>query len=459
MKRRVMAAVKRVARLVQTRIGQKANRVLGGLVASQPRPPAPRIARQMHQQLWRLGYRDQSYQTCLLTEAQCLRAEAAYGPPNAAWAGVNMPATRLMAYQLRRNLLAPLQAGLQPLRALRARRARTRHSQSAGLFEGMGYGFRSAADGGDPDPNRYARLTAQAQALLSTYRAIQPERHGQGAIGILISCYNPEQHIAGFLDNLLALETRDRLIPVVINAGMSEACAHSIRTALAGGGFHSYHMIDLPGSAIYTAWNAGIEALGDSVEFITNFNVDDRRHPLCLNVQAECLNAFPDKQVAVTDYTYFFDPRHNTDELFAHNCGNTTLIPVINERTLVDRNFPHSSPMWRHSLHESTDCGLFNESYKSAGDAEFWYRVSRRHTNAFAVISIPLSLYYQNPGGLSTRPQTAGLSEHSRCTHDHYLSLMERMDTAISPEFARQHIQLSPPEHIQLYALASALEE
>ncbi len=459
MKRRAVAALQRLVRLAQTRIGQKANRVLGGLVASQPRPPAPRIARQVQRQLWRLGYRDQSYQTCLLTEAQCLRAEAAYGPPNAAWAGVMMPATRQMAYQLRRNLLAPLQAGLQPLRALRRRRARAHQSQSAGLFAGMGYSFRSAADCSEPDPDRTAKLTAQARTLLASYRAIQPERHGLGAIGILISCYKPEQHIVGFLDNLLSLESRDRLVPVVINAGMSQACAQTIQTALAHGGFCDYHVIDLPGSPIYTAWNAGIQALGDSVEFITNFNVDDRRHPLCLTVQAECLNAFPQKQVAVTDYTYFFDPRQSIDELFACNGENVTLIPVINERTLVDRNFPHSSPMWRLSLHETSDCGLFNENYKSAGDAEFWYRVSRRHANAFSVISIPLSLYFQNPGGLSTSPQTAGMSEHSRCTRDHYLSLMERMDAAISPDFLRLHLQLSPPEHLQLHALASALEE
>jgi hypothetical protein len=459
MKRRAMAAFKRVARLVQTRIGQKANRVLGGLVASQHRPPAPRIARQVQQQLWQLGYLEQSYQTCLLTEAQCLRAEAAYGPPNAAWAGVMLPATRLIAYQLRRNLLAPLQAALQPLRTLRSQHSRSSQTQSAGLFEGMGYSFRSSTDCGKPDPERYAKLTAQARALLATYRTIQPEHHGRGAIGILISCYKPERHIAGFLSNLLSLEQRDRLVPVVINAGMSEACALTIQTALATGGFRAYHVIDLPGSAIYTAWNAGIKALGNSVEYITNFNVDDRRHPLCLNIQAECLSAFPQKKVAVTDYSYFFEPRQSIDELFSLNSDNTTLIPAINERTLVDGNLPHSSPMWRRSLHQSTDCGLFDESFRSAGDAEFWYRVSQRHANAFSVISIPLSLYYQNPEGLSTRPRTAGLSEHSRCTRDHYRYLTEQMDASISPEFARLHIQLSSPEHMQLYALASALKE
>lgn len=459
MRQRATAAAKRLARLAQTRIGQKANRVLGELVASQHTPPAPRIARQVQEHLWRLGYLEQSYQTCLLTEAQCLRAEATYGPPNAAWAGVAMPATRLMAYQLRRNLLKPIDACLQALRAMRSRRAQQSEPQRAGLFQGLGYTFRCADDQTEPEPNHQAKLSTQAQALLRTYRSIRAEGFGQGAIGILISCYKPEEHISGFLENLLALKSPERLIPVVINAGMSEECAQRIETALASGGFRDALILNRTGCGIYTAWNAGIEALGESVEYITNFNVDDRRHPLCLDVQAECLNAFPSKKVAVTDYTYFFKTSQSTDELFADNSTNRTFIPAINERTLIDRNLPHSSPMWRRSLHRSEDCGLFDETYRSAGDAEFWYRVSQRHSNPFSVISIPLSLYYQNPTGLSTRPQTEGLSEHGRCTRDHYRYLMEQMDIHISPEFAKQHLQLSIPAHAQLHALESALKQ
>lgn len=459
MKRRVLMALKQLVSRVQTRIGQRANRSIGGLVYTPSDQASIRMARRSHQLLWRLGYQAHSYKTCLLTEAQCLRAEASYGPPNPAWAGVNMPIARLMVFQWRRNLKVPLRAVLQPLRRHRLRLRSESLANKAGLFEGMGYRFRTTADGRGSDLQAYARLSHQAEAVLSTYRSIHPANHGKGTIGILISCFNPEEYITGFLNNLRSLETQNRLVPVIINAGMSAACAETIQTQLSQASFRDYHFLNHHGSGIYEAWNHGIKALGDSVEFITNFNVDDRRHPLCLNVQAECLNAFPNKQVAITDYTYFFETNPSVSELFALNSLNRTLIPTVNQRTLVDKNFPHASPMWRRKLHHSDQCGLFDTSYRSAGDAEFWYRVSRRYPHAFAVISIPLSLYYQNPSGLSTRPQTEGVSEHRRCTEDHYQHLMALMDAKISPEFAQRHIQLSSLEHMQIHALASCLRE
>lgn len=456
---RARAALKGIARRLQTRLGQRANRSIGGLLVNRHAPPTVRIARRAHQRLWSLGYHTHSYQTCLITEAQCLRAAASYGPPNPAWAGVTMPVARLMAFQLRRNLLSPARAALQPLHRLRSQPQPQSQATSAGLFEGMGYRFRSSADSTPFDPDAATRLSAQAQALMTTYRRIAPANHGQGSIGILISCFQPEAYIEGFLDNLLSLDAPQRLVPVIINAGMSAACTDRIQTRLAQANFQAVHILDRPGSGIYEAWNLGIQTLGDSVEFITNFNVDDRRHPLCLTVQAECLNAFPHKQVAITDYTYFFEPKPSINELFAHNVQNTTRLPVVNERTLNDHNFPHASPLWRRKLHRPEQCGLFDASYRSAGDAEFWYRVSRSHSDPFSVISIPLSLYYQNPQGLSTRPQTQGLSEHSRCTADHYRHLMAKMDAAISPAFAQRHLHPGSPEHLQIYALASCLKQ
>ncbi len=453
------AALKRITRRIQTRIGQRANRTVGTWMATQGPATTPRIARQAHQLIWRMGCQAHSYKTCLVTEAQCLRAEAAYGPPNPAWAGVPQPITRLVIYALGRRIYAWLCAAIEPLQRVRLQRKQHSPACSAGLFEGLGYRFVSANDNNPADPETYSRLTDQALSALKSYRIIQPDRQGNGNIGILISCFHPEEHISGFLDNLLSLESRHRLFPVFINAGMSEACAEMIQTRLGQAGFFRFLFLDKTGSSIYEAWNHGVKAMGDSVKFITNFNVDDRCHPLRLNVQAEFLNAFPDKQVAITDYVYFFEARPTISEVYALYGTNMTQIPTVNARTLTDHNFPHASPLWRRTLHDDEECGLFDERYLSAGDAEFWYRVSQRHPDCFSVISIPLSLYYQNPSGLSTRPKTVGPAEHSRSTRSHYRHLMERMDAHISPEFAEQHIHLGGPEHLQIFTMASSLKE
>ena len=449
-----------VARRFQTRVGQRANLVVGRLVA-QPSPhEQPRIAQRVRSLLETLGYREQNYKTCLITEAQCLRAMATYGPPGAAWAGVTMPAARLLIYQLRRNALRPLRIGRRLWQKARpTRRPKQTVSSAAGLFFGMNYRLRSAQDLNKPEPNRFAEITHETKQLLRTFKAIDPSHHGEGKIGILISCYRPEAFVHDFLKNLAELATPERLIPVVINAGMSAECEETFRQSLAEGGFHQYHLLNRPGIGIYEAWNVGIEVLGNTVEFITNFNVDDRRHPLCLNAQAECLNTFPSKQVAITDYCYFFKSEQHTKDLYASNSGNITLIPTVNQRTLIDHNFPHSSPLWRRSLHLPNNVGLFDATYQSAGDAEFWYRVSQMHPNAFKVISIPLSLYYQNPKGLSTRPQTIGVIEHQRCTKDHYNWIVESIDSAASERFTEKHLNIHNSEHLQLYAYISSLNE
>ena len=201
----------------------------------------------------------------------------------------------------------------------------------------------------------------------------------------------------------------------------------------------------------------GIKELGKEVQFITNFNVDDRRHPNCFELQAECLNAFPQKMVSVSDYTYFFKQDESIENLFNHNHNKRTFIPIINARSLIDRNFPHAGPMWRRSLNDKQDCGLFDENYKSAGDAEFWYRVSRRHPNSFATISLPLSLYYQNPQGLSTKPQTEGAGEHISATKEHYRYLINEINKSISEEFSEHYIHLSASEHMQLHAATKSI--
>ena len=184
--------------------------------------------------------------------------------------------------------------------------------------------------------------------------------------------------------------------------------------------FNDYYFITKEKCKIYEAWNIGINAVKHSVDYLTNFNVDDRRHPQCLEIQSTYLNKFKRANVAVTDYIYYFKFMDSINDMYDSNDGNHTNIPVINDRTLVCKNFPHSSPMWRTCLHNDPNIGMFDESYISAGDAEFWYRVSRQYPNSFDTISLPLSLYFQNPEGLSTRPNTRGASEHIRCTKDHY---------------------------------------
>jgi hypothetical protein len=446
-----------------------------------------RIARNCHNLLLKAGHPILGYKICLITEAHCLREQRRQQESHSIWGAIQLPIANQLTFFLETQATNSLRAFIQKikttlphLKLVLARKARS-HGVAlspsvdvAGLFEGLSFRFIAAKQ--PPDRSSHAetstaawgyfdRITAESRQLLDTLAVIRRQASNssdtvaseQERIGILISCFRPEQHIEGFLKNLLLLDNPQRLVPILINAGMTGDCRQKILEELEAGNFHDLIFIDKPGCGIYDAWNTGIKAVGDRVSYLTNFNVDDRRHPLCLEVQADLLDTFRHRKVSVTDYLYFFHALDDLRRLYALNEGHSTLLPVTNKRTIVYRNLPHSSPMWRASLHAEGDCGLFDEAYRSAGDADFWYRVSRAHEDAFEIASLPLSLYFNNPEGLSTRPNTVGVTEHHTCSRIHYRKLMQEIDDSISPEFAERHLQETDAEHLQLYAALSAI--
>ncbi|WP_413359234.1 hypothetical protein [Prochlorococcus sp. MIT 1201] len=472
--------IKRLLKIAKLKIGQKANIWLAKQLISKAEQKDQRIANVCQDVLTSQGYRAQAFKICMINEGQCMRGLSEQGRPSQAWGGITMPIARLLAYQkwfkIKKTIKPALlfiektkkkvsHLYLNPTKENKATQANI--LSDAGLFHGLSYRYLNVLSKSEKvDSNYYSDLSRQASRYLKLLKDIdmqsaardwQPKQSSNRKIGILISCFNPEPYIQGFLENIQQISIRERVIPVFINAGMSRECRNLITAETKNAGFADSIFIDKPGCKIYEAWNLGIEALSNRVDFLTNFNVDDRRHPLCIEVQSSYLETFSDKQVAITDYLYFSNPNQSLEKIVSHSHQYRTNIPVVNKRTLVDRNFPHSSPMWRYSLHGEASCQMFDSSYTSAGDADFWYRVSRENKNAFGVISIPLSFYYNNPNGLSTRPQTIGLQEHQRSTINHYELLCEQMIKEVSPEFAEKFFHRIDPEHLHIYAAAAAM--
>jgi len=155
---------------------------------------------------------------------------------------------------------------------------------------------------------------------------------------------------------------------------------------------------------IYDAWNVGAKAARG--EYLTNVNLDDLRRNDSLERQAAVLDNLPFVDVTYQDLYYTFDPRLSFDEIAAF--GHETNLPIITPYNLMRFNSPHNAPMWRKSLHD--ELGYFNTHYKSAGDYEFWMRCLAAG-KCFYKLNDPHVVYYQNPNGLSTRPDTRGVVE------------------------------------------------
>lgn len=283
----------------------------------------------------------------------------------------------------------------------------------------------------------YEHTTRQALDFLETLNtlnhsssACQEPLTSRTRIGILISCFWPEQYLDNFLNNLLLLENSKRILPIFINAGMEDSSREAIMAIVESDHFFECGYIERQNCTIYEAWNLGIKAFADKVDYFTNFNVDDLRHPLCLEAQAASLDTFLDKHVSITDYLFFFETNLDLKILYQDYIKYSTFTPVVNLRTLTFRNFPHSAPMWRSSIHKNFDL-YFDELSSSAADSDLWFRLSHQCHDSFFVISLPLSLYYFNPNGLSTSSNSKGPEESRIYIENHYSKIKALIETTI----------------------------
>ena len=150
---------------------------------------------------------------------------------------------------------------------------------------------------------------------------------------------------------------------------------------------------------IYDTWNIAIKmASGD---FITNMNCDDRRAPWALEKQAKMLVNNPDISLVYND-SYITEEPNLMWESIPNDCMRYEFEKHSVE-AMLRANLPHNNPMWRKQLHETY--GYFDQTYPSAGDWDFWLRCTfggekfKKHPEI-------LGLYYFNPEGISTNPET-----------------------------------------------------
>lgn len=154
---------------------------------------------------------------------------------------------------------------------------------------------------------------------------------------------------------------------------------------------------DDPG--VYGIWNLGIEEA--SGEFITNVNCDDRRSQIGLYKQASTLFQSPDVDLVYND-SYVVHEANTLYEDVDPSKAQRYNFEQFSPEAMMRGNLPHNNPMWRKNLHDKH--GLFDSSYKSAGDWEFWLRCTFGGSK-FKKHSEVLGVYYFNPDGISTNTE------------------------------------------------------
>lgn len=149
---------------------------------------------------------------------------------------------------------------------------------------------------------------------------------------------------------------------------------------------------------LYEAWNECLDVFSDSVEYLTNWNVDDSRWEFSIERAVSILDKLPEFDVYFTDY--IVSKVENLSWRAALESQPIAGMRHVTYRSMLEESAtPHSAPIWRRRLHDLH--GGFDANLKIAGDRDFWLRVAKSG-HVFFHDPIPASVYFVNPKGLSS---------------------------------------------------------
>jgi GT2 family glycosyltransferase len=236
-----------------------------------------------------------------------------------------------------------------------------------------------------------------------TRRSPTPFVHsGQYDVSAIASIYKAKHFIERLLDNITSQTIFSHSELIIVDANSPEGEVDIIKRYQEKFQNIVYRRINYR-IGIYDAWNIGVEL--SRGKYVTNTNADDLRREDSFEIQVNALDK-SGADVVYQNFFYTLDPALSFEQVA--RVGFVSDVPHIAASNLIRFNAPHNAPMWRRDLH--SDVGLFDTSFKSAGDWEFWLRCLT-HGKLFHRIETPHVVYYHNPEGISTRSDTRGIEE------------------------------------------------
>ena len=207
-----------------------------------------------------------------------------------------------------------------------------------------------------------------------------PLHHIRPKVSAIISAYFCEEYLDPRIWNLLG-QTLCPEIVVVVKSGskeheIAERCfrmaQHQKNTpgkwAYQLEGFQIVETKDIP--TIYKAWNLGIKAAKG--EYITNANSDDLLAEYGIFKLAHELDKRPEVGLVYADVDIVHTLTGGFDSAWREGFFRWA---EGGHQELLQQCFVGPMPMWRRSLHEKH--GYFDMEFRSAGDYEFWLRLSK----------------------------------------------------------------------------------
>jgi len=176
-------------------------------------------------------------------------------------------------------------------------------------------------------------------------------------------------------------------------------------------------MKDARCSGVYAAWNQMI--LAAKSDYITNWNIDDRRNKDALRIQCETL----DKTGAMLVYNYHLMTKDPHDTWQTARNKNAILDPVISPHCGTSSIFNICScgndPMWRKEVVERV--GYFNEYFKVVSDWDMWCKIAKYYgEQSLHFIPQPLGLFFQGSDTVSAANRKTLLNDEKQVVHTRF---------------------------------------
>lgn len=232
---------------------------------------------------------------------------------------------------------------------------------------------------------------------------------------VLVSLYRSDKYLDLFLENISKQTVIEKCEVVIVSVSPSLFEKTTLESFAEKNNYVNLIFSEAQ-IGIYQAWNLAISA--SNAQYLTNMNADDVRHSMSLEIQISELEQNVGVDVVYQD-VYYTLLQNLTFETIA-KVGMKSNLPEASTQVLARGiNVPHNAPMWRRSLHDQI--GLFDETFLSAGDHDFWIRASIAGAKFKKSNHIHVS-YFINPEGMSTRKHSPGTSEGVRIldTYRHY---------------------------------------
>lgn len=235
-------------------------------------------------------------------------------------------------------------------------------------------------------------------------------------VSAIISTYNSAKFLPGRLHNLLDQTIRDQMEIVIINSGSQENEQEIVES------FRSLHehivYISTEREGLYAAWNRAIKL--SRGQYLITANTDDRTREDAYEILSSHLDAH--ERIGLV-YANLCVTNEINDILRwqrwnQKSSWKSVSWPEYKHMDLLLQCLCGPQPMWRRSVHNQV--GYFDESFKIAGDYEFWLRVAERydllHIDQF------LGLFYDNPGGISRSDSIQSREENLRARKKYFSS-------------------------------------